>query len=252
MSENPMTGHPLSFAGRTDIGRSRRRNEDAFFAGSLPGGEGWTLLAVADGLGGHARGDWASARALELLAAELGPLVEAHGADRGLREAIHHINWSIRSEARAMEAYGAATTLVLALFHGGEYWWLNVGDSRLYSYRVEGMRQVSTDHSWVAEQVAAGLLAPEDARRHPNRNVVTRTVGFDPDVVPDVAGPIQLAPGETLLACSDGLFGPVEDADIAAVLAESQPEEACRKLIELANEAGGPDNITVVVGRPLS
>ena len=148
-----------------------------------------------------------------------------------------------------MGAHGAATTLVLALFERERYWWLNVGDSRLYLHTDGGLRQLTTDHSWVQEQVARGMLDPVDARFHPNRNVVTRTIGFEPAVEADVAGPFTLAAGETLLACSDGLFGPVSDDSIATVLAEAAPDEACRKLIDLANEAGGPDNITVAIAR---
>jgi protein phosphatase len=207
------------------------------------------LLAVADGLGGHARGDWASQRALELLESELGRLVTEHGAETGLREACHRVNWGVRTEARAMGAHGAATTLVLALFQQERYWWMNVGDSRLYLYGNGGLRQLSTDHSWVQEQLTRGLLDPAEARFHPNRSVVTRTIGFEPAVEADIAGPFTLETGETLLACSDGLFGPVSDDQIAAVLAEAPPDEACRKLIDLANDAGGPDNITVAIAQ---
>lgn len=239
----------LHVSGRSDIGRSRRRNEDAYFAGGLPGAAGWTLLAVADGLGGHARGDWASRRTLELLSVELGGRLATSPPDSALRDAIARINWQVRAEARTLNAVGAATTLVLALLNDAQYWWLNIGDSRLYLHGSDGLRQISRDHSWVQDQVEQGLLDAAEARLHPYRNVVTRTVGFEMNVEPDIRGPFALAAGETLLACSDGLFGPVSDAAIAEVLASQAPGEATRRLIELANEAGGPDNITVVAGR---
>lgn len=239
----------LELSARSDIGRSRRRNEDAYFAGGLPGADGWTLLAVADGLGGHARGDWASSRTLELLTVELGPLVTVFGPKAALREAVRRINWQVRAEARTLNAVGAATTLVLALCRGDEYWWLNVGDSRLYLHGPDGLRQLSRDHSWVQDQVEQGLLDASEAGLHPYRNVVTRTIGFELAVEPDIRGPFTFAPGETLLACSDGLFGPVSDPEIEEALAKYPPEEATRRLIEQANEAGGPDNITVALAR---
>lgn len=244
-----MTFARLDISGRSDIGRSRRRNEDAYFAGGLAGADGWTLLAVADGLGGHARGDWASSRTLELLTVELPPLLAANTPDAALREATGRINWQLRAEAQTLSATGAATTLVLALIHGLAYWWLNIGDSRLYLQDADGLRQLSRDHSWVQDQVELGALSPAEARLHPYRNMVTRTIGFEVAVEPDIRGPFTLAAGETLLACSDGLFGPVADVEIGATLESHAPAEATRRLIELANDAGGPDNITVVVGR---
>lgn len=244
-----MTSQPLQTAARTDIGRSRRRNEDAYIAGHLAGAPGWTVLAVADGLGGHARGDWASERTIELLGVELGPLLAEGAPETALRTAVSKINWQLHAEARTLGANGAATTLVLALLRGAEYWWLNVGDSRLYLHAPAGLRRLSRDHSWVQEQVDSGALDPAEARLHPYRNVVTRTIGFGTSVEPDIAGPFVLAPGETLLACSDGLFGPVADEAIAETLARLEPGAAARRLIELANEAGGPDNITVALAR---
>lgn len=250
MFEYRMSIPRLHFSGRSDIGRGRRRNEDAFFAGGISGADGWTLLAVADGLGGHARGDWASSRTLELLSLELGRRLPAANPEATLREAVYRINWQVRAEARTLNAVGAATTLVLALCRGLDYWWLNAGDSRLYLHGADGLRQLSRDHSWVQDQVEQGLLEPSEARLHPYRNVVTRTIGFELAVEPDIRGPFTLAEGETLLACSDGLFGPVSDAAIAEVLDGYTPEEATRRLIELANAAGGPDNITVALARP--
>ncbi len=240
---------PLQIAAASDTGRSRSENQDFAYAGPLPGAEDWQLLAVADGVGGHARGEWASQRAIEVLAASLGDLLGQFGPAEALERAATMANTTVNREAASIGAPGAATTLVAALVRGYEAWWLNIGDSRIYRFSAAGLEQVSADHSWVAEQVRSGQLSAEDARHHGRRNVVTRTVGFDASVSPDGGGPITLEEGDALLLCSDGLHGPVDDARIAATIAELDPQFAVSRLVELANEAGGPDNITAVIAR---
>ena len=239
----------LRVAARSDTGRSRSNNQDFAYAGPLPGAEHWTLLAVADGLGGHARGEWASERAIELLAASLPGYLQTEDPQAALESAIAGANAAINSEALQLGTPGAATTLVAALCREAEWWWCNVGDSRLYFLTKGIFRQVSNDHSWVAEQVRAGLLPPDAADNHPNKNVVTKTVGFEPVVSPDTGGPLEIKLGEALVLCSDGLHGPVSDDEIARAVATLDPGFAAERLIELANAAGGPDNITVVIGK---
>lgn len=242
--------HPkLVTAARSDTGRSRKANQDYAYAGGLPGSSDWTLLAVADGLGGHARGEWASQRAIELVAGELGGLLAELEPPDALKKAIESANAAIHHEGQAMGAAGAATTLVCALIRGREAWWANVGDSRIYRSHRGSLTQVSNDHSWVAEQVRTGRLTESALKAHPEKNVVTRTVGFEPQVAPEVGGPLLLREGEALVLCSDGLHGPVPDDLVARAVSELEPEHAAERLIELANEAGGPDNITVVIGR---
>jgi protein phosphatase len=240
---------PLELAAESDVGRLRAMNQDSVFAGPVPGAAAWQILAVADGLGGHPRGEWASQRAVEVAIEALGRLLDGSDPTAALGEAIRNANLTVHSEAPGLGAPGAATTLVVALYRDGEVWWANVGDSRLYHFSGEGLRQLTSDHSWVAEQVRAGILTADAARNHSHRNVVTRTVGFEPEVSADTGGPLVLEPGEDLLLCSDGLYGPVEEAEIARTLATLDPGPAARRLVELANEAGGPDNITVVIGR---
>lgn len=241
---------PLSTAAISDPGRSRSQNQDYAYAGRVPGAPDWTLLAVADGLGGHARGEWASQRAIELLAGTLGNALTEASSDPGaaLDATISTINRTIHSEASGMGAAGAATTLVVVLIHGPCAWWANVGDSRLYRWTHGTLSQVSADHSWVAEQVRSGRLPASAMHGHPEKNVVTRTIGFEAAVSPDVGGPLFLGDGEILLLCSDGLHGPVSEAEMSRCLGELSPKLAAERLVELANEAGGPDNVTVVVG----
>ena len=223
----------FAIASLTDTGRTRSRNEDALLVRSF--GK-WTLLCVADGLGGHERGDWASARATPPEAA--------------LRSACAAANESVYREAMP-QAGGqhSATTLVAALVSGHEVWWLNVGDSRLYLYSTGTLRQVSEDHSWVAERVREGALPAMALRTHPRRNIVSRTVGFEPAVEPDT-GSLRVGMGDTLLLCSDGLFGPLTEQEIADALTGNDLAGVAASLVDLANRAGGPDNITVVLGRP--
>lgn len=245
---NPPAVH-LTIAASSDTGRARSANQDYAYAGAVPAVPEWTLLAVADGLGGHARGEWASQRAIELLAGMLGQLLSSLAPSAALSKAFAHINETIHGEGRATGAAGAATTLVVAIVRGTEAWWANVGDSRLYRSHAGRIEQVSHDHSWVAEEVRHGRLSPAAAKAHPEKNVVTRTIGFESTVAPEIAGPLLLRSGEALLLCSDGLHGPVADEHLARCATELDPAHAAERLIDLANEAGGPDNITVVIGK---
>lgn len=243
--EKALGDSKLLIGSATHTGQVRPQNEDSLLVSEI--GEA-TLLCVADGLGGHARGEWASARAVEVFAASLeAHLVVVH-PDEAMSLAAEAANAAVYEESVGLGAAGAATTLVAVLVRGHQAWWLNIGDSRLYAVLGGEFRQVSNDHSWVAERVREGLITPEAARAHLKRNVVTRTVGFEPRVEPET-GCLDLSAGDLLLLCSDGLFGPVEDRGINTVLSERSPAGAANRLAELANEAGGPDNITVIVAR---
>ena len=140
-----------------------------------------------------------------------------------------------------------ATTLVAALVRGHSAWLASVGDSRAYLFHQGELTQRTQDHSWVAEQIRAGRLTEEEAEHSEFRNVITRAVGVADTVEPDKVGPISLPAGSLLLLCSDGLHRVVSDDEIAAVLASGTPQEMAERLIALANEAGGPDNISVAI-----
>jgi protein phosphatase len=231
------------FVALTDIGLKRDENQDAVLAVRLPLGR--ILLAVADGVGGSADGAAASQTALACL-------------EEVMRDAHHEETGLLDAYALAHEEVGRlgtgerppATTLVSALVHGTRAWIANIGDSRAYLADGKTLRQLTQDHSWVADQVRAGRMTEEEARTSAMRNVITRAIGSADAPPPDVTGPLVLTRGDTLMLSSDGLHGLVNDRDILDILAGDSLEGAGQELIQRAREAGGPDNISVVLYRP--
>lgn len=230
------------FFALTDIGVKREENQDAVLATRLP--DGRILLAVADGVGGSEGGAGASKTALECLEAAV---QEAGDAEAALIEgyaAAHEAVKGLGSGERR-----PATTLVAALVEGPQAWIANVGDSRAYVASDDGLHQLTEDHSWVADQVRAGRLTPDEARKSEMRNIITRAIGSSDSSEPDLSGPFTLASGEALVLTSDGLHGLVSQDEIAAVVAAEGLEEAAERLVQMARDAGGPDNISVVIYR---
>lgn len=248
----------LSWAVKTDAGLRRSSNEDSFSTRPDIG-----LFVVADGMGGHVAGEVASRVAVESIAAFIadtasvdpnrtwpfpfdpGLSIEANRLKAAFRLANRRIAATI---ADSQDLRGMATT-ASAVLHGRAHSCVaHIGDSRVYVLRDGDLIQLTQDHSWVEEQVRAGALTPAAARQHPWRNVVTRALsgGEDPEV--DV---VDITPhgGDRYLLCSDGLFGVVEDDQIRDVLANrtASLEDICGELIDAANAAGGPDNITAMV-----
>jgi PPM family protein phosphatase len=234
-----------SFAG-TDVGRARSGNEDSYFCGR-------TVLAVADGLGGHQGGEVASAAAAEPLAALDGrEFADPAEAAEALTAAIREANAAILDRAAGDPGlWGMGTTVTAAALAGERHLQLaHVGDSRAYLLRDGSLEQLTTDHTVVAELVRRGRLTPAQAAIHPERSILTRAVGLDPRVPVDTPDPLELQDGDQVLLCSDGLTEPVDDDQIAQLLsAEPDGNTACQALIDAANAAGGPDNITVVLLR---
>jgi serine/threonine protein phosphatase PrpC len=234
-----------SFAG-TDVGLARSGNEDSYFCGR-------TVFAVADGLGGHQGGEVASATAVEPLAALDGrDFAGVAEAARALAAAIREANSAILERAAGDPGlWGMGTTVTAAAVAGGRFLQLaHVGDSRAYLLHDGTLNQLTTDHTLVGELVRRGRLTPEQAAVHPERSILTRAVGLDPGIMVDTPEPLELEPGDQVLLCSDGLTETVRDDRIATLLAEHEDgHEACRGLIDAANAAGGPDNITVVLVR---
>ncbi len=250
--------HSLSWAVSSDPGLRRTSNEDSFATRADLG-----LFVVADGMGGHVAGEVASRVAVEAIEAFI---VDTAIADKNrtwpfpfdpslsleanrLKAAFRLANRRIASAiADSQDLRGMATTASAVLIGKTTASVGHVGDSRVYVLRDGRLSQITDDHSWVEEQVRAGTLTPTAARQHPWRNVVTRALsgGEDPEV--DVVE-VSPAPGERYLLCSDGLFGVVADDRIAAILGRSGTplETICRDLVDAANEAGGPDNITALV-----
>jgi PPM family protein phosphatase len=236
----------LSSFAESDVGRARSGNEDSYFCGRA-------VFAVADGLGGHQGGEVASAAAVAPLAALDGrELATPAEAAEALAAAIQEANSAILERAAGDPSlWGMGTTMTAAAITAdGHLQLAHVGDSRAYLLRDGALEQLTTDHTVVAELVRRGRLTPELAAVHPERSILTRAVGLDPRIPVDTPDPLDLRPGDQYLLCSDGLTEPVPDATIAELLSANEDgEAACRSLIDAANEAGGPDNITVVLVR---
>lgn len=226
----------LLVASRTDVGRVRPGNED-----SLLVVDDLALVAVADGMGGHQAGEVASAMAIESLQV---------GVEQGasIADAITAANTAVVTRAAGdLDLRGMGTTLTAGILDGATLVIGHVGDSRLYLLRDGTLTQVTTDHSVVAELIAAGELTEAEALVDPRRAMITRALGIEPTVQVDVLE-LGLTPGDRLLLCSDGLTTMVRDPAIAEILAsETDRERAASELVEAANLAGGADNITVVV-----
>ncbi len=229
---------------RTDVGRTRDHNEDSYAIGAGDQTERLgALLVVCDGMGGHAAGEVASRVAVETIVADY-YADSAEERPLALEQAFDHANEQIFASGQG----SMGTTGVAALLHHDALHIANVGDSRAYLIRDGEIRQVTRDHSFVSDQVAAGLITSEQARSSPHRNVITRALGYQPEVSVDLFRlPLQV--GDLILLCSDGLHGLVSDDEIAEIASTYPPDEAVDRLIDLANERGGPDNITVVIAR---
>jgi serine/threonine protein phosphatase PrpC len=229
----------------TDVGLKRDHNEDSYLCNQELG-----LYAVADGMGGHLGGERASRLAVEILEREMTGKLAGIAGDAvapAMREATRLAAQNIYDEAqRRPELSGMGTTLTAAYFREEQLVLCHVGDSRAYLYRDGKARQLTEDHSWVQQQIRAGLIAPEDAIVSRFRNVITRSVGFEPQVEPDlITVPLEL--GDVVLLCSDGLSNYLDEEEIGRELTEQFYGEAGQALIDLANDRGGDDNITCVL-----
>ena len=237
----------LTCAGRSDVGIIRSGNEDNYIMVPDRG-----IFVVADGMGGHAAGEVASEMAVRHIARELGTLrglSEEQIAER-MRGAIRDANAAIFERTLTeLDKRGMGTTVTALVLFGERFLIGQVGDSRAYLMRQGRLVQLTKDHSYVQEQVDAGYLTPEQARSHPYSNVITRCVGANSEVVPDVyVGVVK--PGDLFLLASDGLTGMVEDAQLAELLrSDHTPEEKVEDLIADANSHGGLDNITAILVR---
>lgn len=237
----------LSVGARTDVGMVRAGNEDNFSA-DVNGAR--ALFVVADGMGGHAAGEVASEMAVQILTREL-----LQAATSDTRRAMEHVAEALRRANAAIfqrtvaevDKQGMGTTASVLLLQGDRYVIGQVGDSRVYLLRDGMLRQLTKDHSYVQEQVDAGLLTPEQARYHPYSNVITRCVGASAAVEPDVYEG-RLCAGDLFLVASDGLTGMVDDRRLQQILlTRSAPARMVDALITEANGRGGLDNITAVV-----
>ena len=258
-----MTRHPgavpvvrsvVTLGARSHVGMTRSTNEDAFCALAGPDAPAGAdaLLAVADGMGGHKAGEVASEMAILGLVARLsrdGVAAQVTGGPvRALRRTISELNAEIHRAGSRPETRGMGTTLTVAVLAGSALAIGHVGDSRAYLLRDGKLRQLTQDHSWVAEQVAGGVLTPGEAEVHPWRSILTRAIGVEPGVQVD-GMTVEVTEGDLILVCSDGVHALVGDDEISGLLAGGGPQSSSREIVDLANAKGGIDNITVVVAR---
>jgi PPM family protein phosphatase len=236
----------LKAAARTDVGLRRRENEDRYALAPHLG-----LYLVADGMGGHSAGQVASQLAAEASLQAIETL-EGSGASlvEKLREAVASANQAIFASATDHPEYaGMGTTLVALLVDGERGALAHVGDSRAYRMRGGRLRLLTDDHSVVGELLRHREISEDDARAHPQRHVLTRALGVRSQVEPDLAE-LTPEPGDVFVLCSDGLTAHVEDGEIGEIVAEGADlQKACEHLVDLANDRGGEDNITVVLAR---
>ena len=241
----------MTVYGISDKGCRRPTNQDAY-AVSLKEEDSIAILAVCDGMGGANAGNVASRFALDTFMERVQEQVAAgmsrEGIERALREAADAANETVfRLSTRQPEFAGMGTTLVAGVIVGDKTMLINIGDSRAYEIDAKNIVQLTEDHSYVNEMIRQGRLRAEDARHHPNRNLITRAVGVDPVFEGDVYE-VDLREGEVMLLCSDGLNTMVEDAQIAEIVRRADDlETAGQALIEAAKLCGGADNITVVL-----
>lgn len=239
-------------AGRTDIGMVRRTNQDTFGVVESLG-----LAVICDGMGGLAGGEVASRVALESFVEVAKQEIEASKSADGERgkRALYRAAAAANRAVRARASYdtrfrGMGTTLVAARLDGNEVTVLNVGDSRAYLVRGGVARQITRDHSYVAEQMRMGLMTEGEAERSPYQSAITRAIGIDDDVRPDFYTETVQA-GDDVLLCSDGLMRHMKDEEIGKIVADATmtPGEICDRLVAMVNGRGGSDNVTCVVMR---
>ena len=251
----------IEVTGLSDVGRKRSHNED-----SIGSDTGIGLTVLADGMGGYRAGEVASAMAVNAIMEEVrdgiklikkhGDIDDASGFAREsllVRKAVVRANDTIHKAAISQpQCQGMGTTVVTAMFYDDRMTIAHVGDSRLYRLRGEVFEQITVDHSLLQELINKGFYTPEEAKHSPNKNLVTRALGIEGTVVPDVVEEAVL-PGDMYLLCSDGLTDMVEDEEIHLTLEEHSQnlDDVAATLVKIANENGGKDNISVVLARAL-
>ncbi len=252
----------LTVSARSDVGRVRTNNEDAFSVADLDTGarqgsgpapsefdvqQRGILLIVSDGMGGHAAGEVASALVVDSLRRSLeAPGADTSGMQRLIDNAVKRANADVFETARATRRTGMGATLTAVLIHHDEAYVAGVGDSRAYILRQGRLRQITKDQSFVQLLVDAGAMTPEEARTSSQKNVILQGMGLKDDVQVSI-GRLQLRRGDRLLLCSDGLSNLVPDDELRTLLGEPDLAAACNRTIDLANQRGGDDNITAIL-----
>lgn len=250
----------IRFAALTDVGRARKNNEDAFQItdlstgavvnassreASLRVGARGALLALSDGMGGHAGGEIASAVVMDSLRQAL--LSDAGGqADQRLEAAIRRANADVAKVAKERRKHGMGATLTAALVDSSGVYVAEVGDSRAYLLRAGQLKQLTRDQSLVQMMIDVGLYTKEQAEHSPQKNILLQAMGLAPEVHAALAH-VTLRQQDKMLLCSDGISNAIEDDELRGILQANEPNEACLRLIQLANDRGGEDNLTAIV-----
>jgi len=249
-SSNVFPGHEdrkkdkdVTAAQRTDIGRVRKQNEDAAYMNEERG-----IYVVADGMGGHLAGEVASAMVIDAMK----HMAEKHdtASISVLKETVLAAHEAISARARANQNCSGMGTTVSAMWRGGRYMYIaHVGDSRIYRFRRGKLEQITQDHSLVEELVRAGIISREEARNHPRRNIITRALGTPGENAPDMLA-ADMEAGDLWLLCTDGLSSMVSDEELARVLGSGKKlEKMADCLLKMALDAGGRDNVTLILHR---
>jgi serine/threonine protein phosphatase PrpC len=259
-NEKAMTDIHLTFAALSDVGRARSINEDAFQLTDLSTGlsfdaspahsviqigERGALLALSDGMGGHAAGEVASAVVLESLRSTL----QAGGdgtAEQRLEAAVRRAHTDVQAAARTKGQHGMGATLTAALIDQDQAYVAEVGDSRAYLLRSGKLKQLTRDQSLVQMLVDSGVMHPDEAAQSPQKNILVQAMGIAEEVHAAL-GQVTLRRGDKLLLCSDGISNAMSSEELLEILTRDAPEPASARLVELANERGGADNLTAVV-----
>lgn len=245
-------GDLMRSVGKTDIGLVRKVNEDSFLCEKLSGNNDSHLYIVADGMGGHNAGEVASSMAVQEIAAYIRDNIQTlELGDKEIqdliRNAIMYANDKVyKTSIEKSNCLGMGTTLSMVLTKGSSLYIGHVGDSRVYLIRDNKISRLTEDHSLVAELIKAGTIKPEEADNHPQKNVITRALGTEYTLEPDVSQ-CSMQSGDFILICTDGLSNAINEQDMVyAVLNASDLNEACELLVSKAKENGGFDNITLV------
>jgi len=250
----PRIRHGVEVAGLSDVGCQRHDNQDRFSYWEPGSDQSFRhkgrLAIVADGMGGQEGGQDASRIAVETI--EKAYAETADGDPRGLlHSAFQNAHQRIKQYAGEHPwLAGMGTTATAIALVGHDLYYSHVGDSRLYLARQGSLSRITRDQSYVGRLVEQGIISPEEAGSHPQRNVLTAALGAGAEIVPESSEmPITLEAGDVLVLCTDGLWGLVKEDEILQMVSSNSPEQACRKLVDLAKERGGPDNITLQIVR---
>jgi serine/threonine protein phosphatase PrpC len=243
----------ISHGCQSDKGMVREENQDSYgltppTLGDLNTPKG-VLFVVADGMGGHRAGRQASELAVATITSSYASAATTPVAEL-IRNAMGEANAAIYTKAGSDPAFrGMGTTCTVLVFQESSYWIGHIGDSKVFLITSDELRQVTTDHSRVWDLYCKGVITREQARVHPERNVLTRAMGKQADAAPDISGPLPLSAGMWFLMCTDGLTNHLEEEEIRRMVAGRAPQVAADELVALANARGGTDNVTVVIIR---